>query len=619
MSDAGKNSVRRSIKGADRGLRVIDGGGGPPRARDGGDDACPVTALGHLDGNFWFLDACGQVRKLSARALGARQDLLSLFGGRDEWLRAQHPKKIETQETDADGRRIWKTVDFKITEAASALQRACFEAGLYGEHIVLRRAGVWRGEDGAPVVHCGDAVLVGTAWHAPGARSGGQVWTAAAPVKRPDTPCPAAIGRELQDGLTRLWNWREVGSPVAVLGLIATAYYGAALDWRPAGFVTGDTGGGKSSLLAVMRGALPLHHYSNDSSKAGIEQAVHGRAMPILIDESSDRADTRGARQLVDLVLSATGGEGTRGTRGTADGIGRTIELVGSVIMFSINTPEMEPQHLGRFTLIDLRAPDAGEDHSVAHAALAAFARAHGRQLWGRALAGWDRYCAALVAFRAALVAGGCKPREADQSGALLAGWWVLTHEGLPDGAGVREGIGAIEGHVRRSAAVEADSRPRRCAQHLLYSMITLARSTEREPLGKVLDVAYGSQDYGTRSAEDARELLTHYGIRVVRACSGDGSLAPLAECTCPACREPNPPYRPVPRRSREAGIWLANGSPELRRLFANTPYEGDRWRAELLRLGATASGRSVRIGSVAGHALWLTRSVLIDDGPPDG
>lgn len=295
MSDSAKRSIRQSVLGADRGLRVIEGGGpsSPPPAGTDTPDKCPVTPLGHLDGTFYFLDVRGQKRELTARQLGARHDLVSLFGGSDTWLREAFPKRVPVKSADETGQEstVFRTVDFRINDAAAGLQRACFAVGLWGDHITIRKPGIWRDVDGQPAVHCGDAVLIGDTWHDPGARTGNQIWAAAAPAKRPGMPCAASIGCDLRDGLVRLWNWREVGSPIAVLGLIANAYYGAATEWRPASFVTGSTGSGKSALLRVMRAAVPLHHYDNDTSKAGIEQAVHGRAMAIIIDEAADRAN----------------------------------------------------------------------------------------------------------------------------------------------------------------------------------------------------------------------------------------------------------------------------------------------------------------------------------------
>jgi hypothetical protein len=323
-------------------------------------------------------------------------------------------------------------------------------------------------------------------------------------------------------------------------------------------------------------------------------------------------------------VLSVASGEGTRGSRGTLDGRGRRIELAGLVIMFSINPPDLEPQHLGRMTLLELLRPDDGADHRARHRMLARYVRVQASALWARALEGWERYQRALELFREGLRAQGCAPREMDQAGALLAGWWILVEEGLPDERGVRAGISALHGGslaepglIRAAPAVEADSRPRQMLQHLLASMVHLHRSTDREPFGKLVDIALGTGNYELRSQTDAAELLTYYGVRVVLECERAGKPKPLqGGCTCPSCRENN--RGPVPRMSDEAGLWISTHNPEIKKLFAGTPFDCDRWRHEMLRLpSARASGRAVRIGTVVTRAVWLATSEL--RAPDDG
>ena len=599
MSDA-PSTIAAAVRGADRAFRVIDGGAPPPTASDTG--GCPVIALGHREGVFHFLDVAGQKRAVSAQKLGARDDLLSLFGGDDTWLRAEHPKRVQRQSADG-GPGEWVTVDFVIKSAAAALQRACFAAGIFGDHLLFRRSGVWAGPSGAPVVHCGDQVLFEGEWRAPGARHGSQFWVAGAPTPRPDMlGCASGVAQELQERLAQLWDWAEPGAPVAVLGLLGNAYLGASVAWRPAAFVFGGTGSGKSALLEVVRAALPVAHYSNDSSKAGIEGAVGGRAVPILVDEASDRADREGARRLADIVLSATGGDGTRGVRGTADGGARSIEIAGTILMFSIRPPALEPQHLGRFSLIGLRPAAEGADHRVEHAATASYARAHAASLWGRALSAHERYASGLERFRAALGDAGCAPRERDQNGALLAGWWVLTREGVPSARDAREGVLALGDLVRRAEDARAADRPARAIEHLLSSPLTLKRSTERETVATLLLRAWGNDP--TLAPEVAREHLGLYGIRPVRA--------------------DEPPGRrgPAPRLSAGDGAWFNPASPLLQAIFRETPFDNHRWELDFLELASAGRfKKNVRIGGAGTHtAIWIGRAALFpDDGADDG
>jgi hypothetical protein len=110
---------------------------------------CPIVALDHLDGTFIFLDAVGQLRRLSARQLSSRSEVVALFGGQLDWLRLKFPER----EKDGD-----KVINFRLMPAATWLIAACSAAGLYGDFIKLRGPSVWRGEDGQPIVHCGDEI-----------------------------------------------------------------------------------------------------------------------------------------------------------------------------------------------------------------------------------------------------------------------------------------------------------------------------------------------------------------------------------------------------------------------------------------------------------------------------
>jgi hypothetical protein len=72
---------------------------------------------------------------------------------------------------------------------------------------------------------------------------------------------------------------------------------------------------------------------------------------------------------------------------------------------------------------------------------------------------------------------------------------------------------------------------------------------------------------------------------------------------------------RAIPRLSDQAGVWFANQNPELRKVFTGTPFEGERWRHEMVRLDeARRSDKTIRIGGYAGKAIWLPRTALPDE-----
>ena len=403
----------------------------------------------------------------------------------------------------------------------------------------------------------------------------------------------------MQAEIRDLWALDKPSGEIVALGWLGTALYGAATGWRPNVFFTGGAGSGKSKLAELLAACCPMHVYTTDTSKAGIEGALNNTSMPAIVDESADRGDGRAAQNLIDVVLSASSGAGTAGLRGTVDGRVRRIDVVTAVAMAAINAPELQPQHQARFTIVELRTPEAGIDHRAKMDAAIAWAKAGAPTIWLRVLLAWPRYQAALAAFREALGRSGCAAREMDQFGALLAGWWVLTEDGLPDDKQALGGVVALDAYVRRADEVEADSGQRRCLQFLQTSMVQKDRSTDVETVGALVERAWERPDdtYDPNADRGASaRYLERVGIRVIRHDEPPDKFA----------------KRPAPRGSVGDGMWISRTHQWLKALFAGQRGMAEgRWKQELGRLpGAVASAGGVKIqsGVASSAAIWLPR-----------
>jgi hypothetical protein len=629
----GEDKVRQAIAGADRAFALIDGGKGkkpPEPPADDADRACPVHALGHIDGRLVFTDCIGQKRELTAKQLGSRHDLLNLFGHDDSWLRAHFPKKQTVPVLDEAGKprrddngQILTqdvTVDFTINAAANYLGSQCFAAGMFGKHMRVRRPGVWPHGQTDLAVHCGDVVRVGAGWQKAGFRDGNMIWAAAPPEPRPDTPCDASVGRALQQNLQSLFRFAAEGGAIAVIGVLGTAYLGAAAHWRPSAFIFGPGGCGKSALMQVLVACCPLNLYKNDASKAGIEGDVSGIAMPVFIDENDEARDKRLAESVMNMVLTASGGTGTQGTRGSPDGKSRAIEIASSFFFAATHHPEMKDTHLGRVVLIKLRAPEDGADHTVAHEKLAEGMRRSGPKLWSRALSSFERYGASLAAFRDQLGRIGCKPREMDQFGAILAGWWILTEEGVPNVLDARAGVAGLDKLVRTADMVAEEGSARRLVQFLLSTALQMDRSTDREPVASLMDICLhagetdaemerrigrdGAARVANIGADRARRVLAAHGIKTV-------STAEAMQAARTAARAAGDSDL-VADQAMPAGVWFANSNKELKALFNGSEWEGMRWHAGLLELPSSrTSGKTMKIGALPTRAIWVSAADL--------
>lgn len=585
-----------------RRMRTNDGAL-PPWEKEKRD--CPIAALGHRHGKFYFLNSAGEIRELPARALAAQSELAALFVGDTGWLDENFPDKKTKVETVA-GETVYTTIytGFSAKAACTHLMRECNASGIWGPHVQIRRPGVWRGDDGAPIVHAGNLLLINGTWLRAGQRIGNIVWVIDAPHPAPTDPCGQDVGHGLLREMQRLWSFRKPGGATIMLGLIGAAYYGAAATWRPNGFVVGGAGSGKSMLLNVAVACLPMHHFTNDTSAAGVQSALNGHAKPVIIDEATDRNDASAAERLMNIVLGSSGGDGVRGYRGTADGGVRSIELSASFIYGATALPPLGPAHLGRITPVELAQPDSGADNRAEMEALVATMKAEAPGLWARALSRFPDWLAALDLFRDALKRAGCLPREMDQMAAILASAHVLTEDGPLTAQQLRAGIASIADFIRAAEDVRDDDNPRRVVEHLLTRQVQYDRTTQRETIGTLLRRAWEasatSDPEDTQQARIAVETLLRAGIRPIRAWELISDQR-----------------RPVPRGGDGDGLWFLK--TPVRGLFRETPWEGgDRWEMELRRL-PSASGPSkmnVRIGGVSGKAIWVGREDIDREEP---
>jgi hypothetical protein len=289
-----------------------------------------VVSIGMVDGVWHFLDFRGEYRVLSARQLSSKTELLALIGGDTDWLErcfARHAtRKIGNE---------YKTVPAGVSVPAAVawLIRQCAGQPMPGDDLAVRHTGVWLFDDGKPVAHCGDVL-----WHngkltPAGLRTLTAIYAADPPASRPGEPCGPEIVKHIQITAQRLWRERTAGGIIMLLGAVGSALLGAVPRSRSCIFIGGDVGGGKSMPLDLARAMCPMHCYTSDTTKAGLEAAINGHAMPSLIDEASDQEDQRGAQNLLALITASTGGEGAKITRGTGDGKGRSAARNSASVM----------------------------------------------------------------------------------------------------------------------------------------------------------------------------------------------------------------------------------------------------------------------------------------------
>lgn len=554
-----ENEIRRL-----RDMAALFGPDEPPIATDGEADDCPVAALGHRDGAFFFLDVAGQVRRLRHNDLTAT-GIMALFGGRAAWL-LEHFRAF-----NKDGDPL---EDFKVKDAASGLMARCFKAGLFDPLTPQRGIGVWPAGEGL-AVHCGDVVMTGADLRPAGFRTDEAIYVAASRVSRPAlAPGGADAGARLVEAV-KLWRFSVDAHAELLVGAIALAMLGAAPTWRAHVKVQGLEGSGKSTLHDLAAAALGGSAIQlNDFTPAGLHQAFTGSARAILLDEAE--ADEGGGSRIHQVValIRRMSGAGVKGIRGSAGHAAHAFTLTGNAFLFGINTPELLPQDRSRFLEIELLRADP-QTETRARIAVE-WARQASPGLRARMIAGWPRYRETLAVYREALTRVNCNARQADLLGNLLAARDLLLSEDIPRPADADELIADLVEAVLLSTHATLDNTAQQCLTHLVTVPLPGWKSGAPVTIGEMI----GEATRSGADAEDQRRVdrdLRTFGVR----------LAMEHE------RQAEAP---------EGVLLIAGGSHAgAQRIFAGTRWARGGWSSALVNLdGAYRPANAVRLGGTS-------------------
>ena len=208
--------------------------------------------------------------------------------------------------------------------------------------------------------------------------------------------------------------------------------------------------------------------------------------------------------------------------------------------------------------------------------------------------------------FRDALGRAGCAPRQMDQHGAILAGFWVLTADEVPDDREALNLVAAIREFVQDVREIAEQSAGRLVAEHLATFKLRKVETVAEFPVAELAVRAwYTARDVETgepidlADADHHREILHRNGIRAVRADEIEDHK-----------------HQRIPRGGPGDGLWLAYRAAPVLRIFEDTIWPGERWR-HLLRgvAGVVLATGKVRIGSINTRAaIWIPRAVLLGE-----
>ncbi len=475
---------------------------GAPIEPDGGDqveEPFPLGFLGTRDGKFFFCTRRGEIREVADRGF-SRVAVLALFDGAREFLVERFPETT---------RKGAATGDFDLTAVVDFLVIESCKQPLWDYDTPIRGPGVWRDRKGRLVVHFGDRIRYDGKFQPAGLRIDGVIYVAFPALPRP-APLPATTDQssallEILD----TWSWERAGSAELVLGWLAVAMLGAAVDWRPHLLVSGEPGAGKSALASLCAAVLAVAHEVN-LSEPGLRAAMRSVARAMVLDEQE--ADAVHDRQgpLMELIRHISGGQGAGVLRYGANGRAQRQHIVAAVIMLAVTPPVLQAQDRTRFTELFLFPLPADADKKRTEAAIE-WAREISPALQTRALAGWARYPETLAIYHDAMRAAQCDMRAADQLGALLAGRDLMLSDRVPTIEEATKIAERFRSWALDATKTEEQSNGMQCLRHLLSAPVESWRGGDKHTVGSLIE----SIRNDPTSTSEFRRALRKHGVRL--------------------------------------------------------------------------------------------------------
>lgn len=551
------------------------GGGGRRRRpeREPGEiyPGCPVQALGVHGKMFFYLDLLGQLHAVDNHT---KDRMRALFGGRSDLLMGAWPTWSKGEEP--------KVIGWKQEDAAAAMQRACAEKGVWNAFERVRGLGAWPDQDGGVALHCGDAILYGGAWRAPG-EIDGYVYPSASRIPKPLDEAPSAAHASELLGLLETWKWlRGDLDAYLLLGWICGAMFGGAIDWRPLAWITGDKGTGKSTVQKLIRhvmGGEGAILQSTDATEASIRQFLMQSTVPVALDELEAEADNRRAHAVIKLARQAASGGVV--LRGGADHVGQEFRARSAFLFSSILIPPLLDQDISRIALLELLPLERGETSPSIEARRWGQV---GRGLRAQLLSQWDRLQPTLELYRQALHRAGHDARGCDQFGTLLAMADLAMQASLPDAERCESWASRLSATAIGDQTDQLSDWQRMVA-HLMGQHLDMWRGGDRYTLGTWILAAAGLLE--NPDPIKAQNALPAYGLRV----TGRGETARLV---------------------------MANNHPGLAKLFEGTHWgagggQKGVWAQAAKRIPGSTSTGVLRFAGVPTRAYEFSLSSVPD------
>jgi putative DNA primase/helicase len=485
--------------------------------------SAPFTCLGFDDGGYFYQpNNTGQVVRIG-RASHTAVNLLALAPV--AYWETLYPSKNNPS---------WTT-------AASSLFEQQAKVGIYSPDRIRGRGAWW--DDGRPVLHLGDRLLVDGALHPitrqPPSRFNYQR-LAAIDLPTDLEPLTDIQGAEILDIASR-FLWEVPASGLLLAGWAALAPICGSLAWRPHVWLTASAGSGKSAILERFLGTL-LQDIAlwpeGSTTESAIRQELRADAKPVIMDEaeSNEASDRKRIQEILTLARVASSSS-TRGFvgRGGADGVAQRYTARAMFLLCSISTALKQGADSSRFAQLTLRnpkvlSPEQRREHwdGLDRDMTALITPEIGHRMLLRSVRLIPVIRDSVAVFRRAAALRFDSQRQGDQYGTLLAGAWSLMNARVASEADAYQLIDSNDWGAYKESSEQPDED--RCLQHILQHQLRVEVERTEISAGKVfsrnatisrtvwelVEAIRGTTEPADVPADAAEAHLGRIGIRVM-------------------------------------------------------------------------------------------------------
>lgn len=415
-----------------------------------------------------------------------------------------------------------KRSGFDKKAAMNWLVQTSYDVGIYSDKNIRGR-GAWI-DEGRIIVHNGSKLIVNGAEMPLGKLDSRYIYKIGEYLGI-ETDKPAAKQDAVKFiNLIKLLNWERDANPYLFAGWCVIAPFCGAFTWRPHIWLTGGAGTGKTwifdKIIQLMLGETNLK-VQGATTEAGLRQLLQQDALPVVFDEMDvdGKQDQDRIQTILALMRSASAEGGGLLAKGTAGGTAKTYRIRSCFAFASISVQVAQQADRTRVSILGMRAPHDKEEKDRKWKQLQEMyqdfmTQHYAARLRARTVAMLPTIITNARTFAQASAAVLGEQRSGDQLGALLAGAYSLTNDGIITYDKAVEWVASKDWSEERSLDRTKDEQA--LIAHLMEQITPVEKAGTKvdRNIGELVSIAAGYSIEEYLMPDDANARLKRLGLK---------------------------------------------------------------------------------------------------------